>query len=211
MHSTKADRDQFVKTLTEQLQTQTKEWLIQRLCEFAVDDPLNSDRIFLYLSTEKPDEDEVIRDFKFTIDKAIKQIKDHGPADWRNKLPRRALYDIEDALTKLSLQGKPNVVLNIAEYTLLGLDSISGLQDECELDWLISRFRTLHAGACCEIKLDPEHFGTHLAELANKTNWWIFDGPPKEAGPPKEYAEFLGPAGLASYASARNKKVVRSA
>ena len=116
----------------------------------------------------------------------------------------QSLYDIEDALTKISLQGKPNVVLNVAEYTLLGLDSISGLQDECELDWLINRFRTLHASAGCEIKLDPEHFGTHLAELANKTNWCIFDGPPKE------YAEFLGPLGLASYASARKKEVVQS-
>ncbi len=87
---------------------------------------------------------------------------------------------------------------------LLAADSISGLQDECELDWLIGTFYGLHVRACCELKIDPEHFGTHLAELANKTNWWIFDGPPKE------YAEFLGPAGLASYASIPKKKLVQS-
>ncbi len=101
----------MTKTLREQLKEQPKEWLIERLCEFAVDDDISADRILLYLSAEKAHDGEVIRDFEATIDKAIKQVEDHGPADWRNKLPRRALYDMEDALTKVSLQGKPNVVL----------------------------------------------------------------------------------------------------
>ncbi len=106
MHSNKADRDEFVKTLTEQLQAQTKEWLMERLCEFASDDDINADRIYLYLSAEKDDSAEAIIDFKATIDKAIKQVRNHGPADWRNKLPLRALYDIADALEKVSLKGK---------------------------------------------------------------------------------------------------------
>ena len=200
----KIERDQFVKAIREQLQVQTKEWLLDRLCEFAFDDDINADRILLYLSAEKNDELEIIRDFKATIDKALKQVKDHGPADWRNKLPRRALYDIADALAHVWFNTRQNAVLEIAEYALLGLDSISVLQDECELDYFIATFRDLHLKACDKLKPDPEYFGTHLAQLANKTDWWLFDGPPKG------YAEVLGSIGLASYASAREKKVVDS-
>ena len=200
----KIAREQLTKTLREQLKEQSKEWLIERLCEFAVDDGISADRILLYLSAEKAHDGEVIVDFKGTIDKAIKQIKDHGPADWRNKLPRRALYDIADALTHVQLMDKQTVVLEIAEYALLEFDSISGLQDECELDYLIEAFRHLHVSACYKLKSDPETLGAHLAHLANKTNWWLFDGPPKE------YTEFLGQIGLAAYASARKKRMVRS-
>ncbi len=166
-----------------------------------MDDDISKDRILLYLSAEKAHDAEVIVDFKGTIDKAIKQIKNHGRADWRNELPLRALYDIADALTHVQLMDKQNVVLEIAEYVLLEFDSISELQDECELDYLISAFRQVHVSACYKLKSDPEAFGAHLAHLANKTNWWIFDGPPKE------YTEFLGQIGLAAYASVRKKKV----
>ena len=195
-------RDQFVKTLNEQLQMQTREWLIDRLCEFAVDDGINADRIPLYLSAEKDNEDEVIKDFKVIIDKAIKQVTTHGSADWRNKLPSRALWDVAESLAKVSRYDKEKAVLEIAEYALLGVDSISGLQDECELDGVIGVFRDLHISACHKLKLDPAHFGTHLAQLANKTDWWLFE--------PKEYAEFLGEPGLASYVSARMKKAIQS-
>ncbi len=192
----KADAEQLTKTLSEQLQAQTKEWLIKRLCEFAVDDNINADRIFLYLSAEISDEGKIIIDFKSIIDKAIKHLKDHGHAYWRNKLPRRALYDIADALAEVSLKSKQNAVLEIAEYMLLGLDAVSELQDECELDWLIETFRNFHIGACCKLKPEPQYFGTHLAQLANKTEWGLFKGPP--AG----YAEVLGAEGLSSYAAA---------
>ncbi len=94
----------------------------------------------LYLSAEKAHDAEVIVDFKGTIDKAIKKIKDHGRADWRNELPLRALYDIADALTHVQLMDKQSVVLEIAEYVLLEFDSISEFQDECELDYLIEAF-----------------------------------------------------------------------
>ena len=43
---------------------------------------------------------------------------------------------------------------------------------------------------------DPEYFGTHLAELAIKTEWGLFDGPPDG------YAEVLGTEGLSSYVAA---------
>ncbi len=196
--------EQLTKSYREQLKKQSKEWLIERLCEFAVDDGINADRILLYLSAEKAHEDEVIVDFKGTIDKAIKQIKNHGRADWRNELPLRALYDIADALTHMQLMDKQKVVLEIAEYVLLEFDSIAEFQDECELDYLIEAFRHLQVSACYKLKSDPEALGAHLAHLANKTNWWLFDGPPKE------YTEFLGQVGLAAYASARKKKVVGS-
>jgi hypothetical protein len=57
------------KTIREQLQTQTKEWLLERLCEFAIDDDINADRTLLYLSAQKGDETEIIRDFKSALDK----------------------------------------------------------------------------------------------------------------------------------------------
>jgi hypothetical protein len=124
----------------------------------------------------------------------IKQIKAHGPASWKSELPLTALDNIADALAEVSLQDKQNAVLEIAEYALLELDSISELQDECELDYLIDAFRALHLGACYKLKPDPEQFGRHLAKLANKSEWGLFDGPP--AG----YADVLGSTGLSSYA-----------
>jgi hypothetical protein len=184
------------KFIREQLQVQTKEWLLERLFEFSADDDINSDRILLYLAAEKNDDLEVIKDFKSALDKAVEEVKVHGLATWNDPLPLGGLDNIADALAKVSVNGKHSVVLEISEYALLGLDLISELQDECELDYLIDAFRHLHLSACYNLKPDPEHFGIHLAELANKSEWGYFDGPPDG------YTEVLGQAGLSSYASA---------
>jgi hypothetical protein len=120
----------------------------------------------------------------------------------KSKLPRRGLWNIADALAEVLLKGKMTAVFEIAEYALLKLDSVSELQDECELDSLIDASRKLHLNACHNLKPDLEHFGRHLAELANQTEWWLFTGPP--AG----YAEVLGTTGLSAYGAALKKPCI---
>ena len=193
-------RDQGSQSIREQLEAQTKEWLIERLCEFAMDDDRNADRMLLYMSAEKSDEGKVIKDFKTAIDKAIEQIKVHGSATWKDQLSLTELNNIVDTLATVSVNGKHSVVLEITEYALLELDSISELQDECELDYLIDAFRDLHLTACYKLKPDPQSFGTHLATLANKSEWGFFDGPPDG------YASVLGTEGLSSYVAALKTK-----
>lgn len=198
----KTTYEQLREQLRLQLAMQTKEWLVERLCEFFFEDDLNADRVQSFLAAQADNESDVIADFKNKIDKIIKQIEKHGPADWKSRLPTRGLYNIAEALADVSLRGKPAAVLEISEYALVKIDFISGLQDECELDGVIEVFRQLHVEAYSRLNLDPEHFGRHLAELANQSKWWIFRGPPTGNYPPAAYEECLGVTGLSAYVAA---------
>ena len=186
--------------LRKQLQAQTKEWLIDRLCDFAADDRANADRLSLYFAAQNSDQPHIVKHFTSKLDEAVEEIRDHGPYDWKDRLPTESLSDVAHGLAELVLKDNPVAVLDIAECALSELDSIAELQDECELDYVIDRFRRLHLEACHMLKPDPVEFGNHLADLANKSEWGLFDGPPKG------YAKLLGKRGLAAYAAGLEKK-----
>jgi hypothetical protein len=179
--------------LRKQLQAQTKEWLIDRLCDLTLYDDIATDRILLFLAAREKSESDIITEFNSKLDKAIKQIREHGGYDWRAPMPTEALCNVADALAEV-INNDAYAVLEIAEYALLKIDSIRHFQDECELDYVIHAFRDLHLEVCYRLKPDPVHFGKHLAELANKTEYGLFNGPPDG------YAQVLGQQGLTAYA-----------
>ncbi|MBA3991919.1 MAG: hypothetical protein C0469_00230, partial [Cyanobacteria bacterium DS2.3.42] len=86
-------------------------------------------------------------------------------------------------------------VVEISEYALVKLDGVFELQDECELEYLLDAFRSLHLEACCRLRPDPVALGERFAELTKQTEWQFFDGPPDG------YYEVLGNKGLAAFCS----------
>lgn len=183
-----------MKDIRKRLKKKSKDWLVDQLVELSIADQANADRIMLRLVAEDEDDEECVARFKRQIDEALLLIFDHGPGSWKSQLPTTGFDSVADTLAAL-LPGKARAVFEIAEYALIKLDSALELQDECELEYLVDAFRSLHLEACYRLKPDPVALGSRLAELARETECGFFDGPP--AG----YSEVLGREGLSAFLS----------
>jgi hypothetical protein len=118
----------------------------------------------------------------------------HGPASWTSELSTVGFDSVADTLA-VFFDTRLKEVIEISEYALVKLDSVFELQDECELEYLVDAFRSLHLEACCRLKVNPVALGERLAELTKQTEWEFFDGPPDG------YYEVLGNEGLSAFLS----------
>ena len=183
-----------MKDIRQRLKKRSKDWLVDQLVELSIADQENADRIMLRLIAEEEDYEKCVAKFKSQIDKALSIILDHGQGTWKSQLPTTGFDSVADTLAVV-MPGKAKEVFEIAEYALIKLDSAFELQDECELEYLVDAFRSLHLEACYRLKPDPIALGLRLAELGRQTEWGFFDGPP--AG----YADVLGKEGISAFLS----------
>jgi len=183
-----------MKDLKQKLKKKTKEWLIGRLVELSLADEANADRIRLSMDADDGCGEEFITKFKRQLDRATKQIVDHGPGSWKSRVPTSGFDSVANALA-VALPKNLKEATEISEYALIKLDSVFELQDECELEYLVDAFRHLHLDACYKLKPDPRKLGMRLAELSRQTEWGFFDGPPDG------YFEVLGKEGLSAFLS----------
>ena len=184
-----------MKEIRQKLEKKSKDWLVDQLVELSIADEANADRIMQCLVAEDEDDVECVTKFKRQIDEAMSVIFDHGPGTWKSQLPTTGFDSVAETLAVV-MPAKAKAVIEIAEYALFKLDSAFELQDECELEYLVDVFRSLHLEACYRSKPDPVALGLRLAELGRETEWGFFDGPP--AG----YSEILGKEGISAFRSA---------
>lgn len=180
--------------LKQRLKKKNKEWLVNELFELSLADDTNADRILIALTADDDGDTECATKFKNQLDKAVKQILEHGHGSWKSPLPTHGFDIVADALA-LMLPKNLEVAIDTSEYALVKLDSVYDLQDECELEYLVDAFRHLHLAACYKLKPDPCLLGARLAELGKETEWGFFDGPPDG------YGDVLGKEGLSAYLS----------
>ena len=179
-----------VEDIRQQLQKQSKKWLVDRLVELSMLDSANADQLVLSLVAEDADEQTIVATFRRQVDKAAAEIESHGG---NSEVLTAAFDSAADALTIVLSKDLPNAVIKISEYALVKLDSVFELQDECELEHLLNAFRHLHLEACYRLKPEPRTLGARLAELSAQTEWGFFDGPPDG------YVELIGQAGLSAF------------
>ena len=183
-----------MEEIRQRLDKKSKDWLVDLIVELSIADNANTDRIWLHLIAEDEGDKACVRQFKDQIDKAVSEIFDHGPGSWNSPLPTTGFDTVADTLA-IVMPERAKVVIEIAEYAMIKLDSVFELQDECEFDYLIDAFRALHLESCLRLKPDPIALGSRLAELDLQTEWGLFGGPP--AG----YSEVLGKEGRAAFKS----------
>lgn len=186
-----------MKGLKQKLKKKSKEWLVDRLFELCVDDETIADRILLRVVADDDVGAECVTQFKRQLDKAVEEIVEHGPGNWKFPLSSTSFDIVADALAAM-MPKNLEAVVETSEYALVKLDSVFELQDECELEDLVDTFRELHLEACDKLKPDPCSLGKRLAELKKATEWGFFDGPPEG------YSELLGRDGLAAYLSKKS-------
>jgi hypothetical protein len=108
--------------------------------------------------------------------------------------------DIEKALDQvdqLLAEGFPEAAIEASVYALGLLDEAFGEVDDSggELREVSMRAQRIHLAACRQARLDPVALGRFLARWALRSDWEIF------LGAASDYAEVLGPDGLAEFES----------
>ena len=174
-----------MKDLKQKLKTKSKEWLIDQIDELTIADDANADRVLLKLIADGDDISTCVAKFKQQLNKAAKQISDHGVGHWNSPLSTTGFDMVADALAVIPPKNF-EAVIEISEYALVKLDGVYELQEECELEYLVLAFTHLHLHACLKLKPDPSNLAKRFAKLAKQTEWGFFDGPPEG------YSEVLG-------------------
>jgi hypothetical protein len=115
------------------------------------------------------------------------------------------MHGLLDQVEYMSRDGFPDAAIGMAEHALRLLEEAYGFIDDSdgELGSVQVRAEAIHLAACEAGRPDPVMLGTHLAAWALRSDWEIF------AGAPSEYAEVLGPAGLAAFESVVDEEFLK--
>jgi hypothetical protein len=116
--------------------------------------------------------------------------------------------DIEktlDQVGQLLADGFPEAAIEATEYALGLLDDAFGEVDDSggELREVSMRAQEIHLAACQEARLDSVALGGFLARWALRSDWEIF------LGAASDYAEVLGPEGLAEFESVVDEQFLK--
>jgi hypothetical protein len=115
------------------------------------------------------------------------------------------MHELLDQVDDLTEDGLPDAATDMAEHALGLLEEAYGLIDDSdgELRSVQARAEAIHLDACEAGRPDPVMLGTRLAVWALRSGWEFF------VGAPSEYAEVLGPAGLAAFESVVDEEFLK--
>lgn len=115
------------------------------------------------------------------------------------------MHELLDQVDDMTEDGLPDAAMGMAEHALGLLEEAYGLFDDSDGDLgsVQVRAEAIHLNACEAGRPDPVMLGTRLAAWALRSDWEIF------AGAPSEYAEVLGPAGLAAFESVVDEEFLK--
>jgi len=187
------DKNESPPDLFEVLRIQDRDWLASRLAELAAADPALAAR--LLDEAEDADVLDEVADLRDEFDEVLDELEDEArdQGEYNEWYPDAEglgeLFDEAEAL----IDETPDAVRNLAEHLVERIERILDYEN-CHGDDLteaLSRAENLHLDACRAGSPDPVRLAERLVNGALHSGW----GSLASALP--EYAEALGPAGLA--------------
>jgi uncharacterized Zn finger protein len=187
------DDDESPSDLFEVLRIQDRDWLASRLAELAAADPALAARLL----DEAKDADvlDEVADLRDEFDEVLDELEDEArdQGDYDEWYPDAEglgeLFDEAEAL----IDETPDAVRNLADHLVERIERILDYEN-CYGDGVteaLTRAEDLHLDACRAGSPDPVRLAERLVNGALRSGW----GSLASALP--EYAEVLGPAGLA--------------
>lgn len=103
--------------------------------------------------------------------------------------------DVADTLERLLRDGRPGMVVDLAERALRRLEHALEQADDSDglIGDVLDRFQTLHLDACRAARPDPVALAERLFRWELEGDWDVF------RGAARRYADVLGEAGLTTY------------
>ena len=180
------------KDLRGHLLARDKSDLVDILLEQALGDDRLMRRLLLETSRSRGQdvEEEALR---AVIDDAVSH---GGFVSWREAASyARGIEDVVDAIEGLRKAGKPEAVIELAEYALKAVEAqLESIDDsDGEIRPILDRLQDIHLRACKSARPDPKALAQKLLAWELHSEWDVF------YNAASTYADVLGPEGLSAY------------
>ena len=169
-----------------------KSHLVDILLEQALGDDRLMRRLLLETSRSRGQDVEA-NALRAVIDDAVS----HGRfVSWREAASyARGIEDVVDAIEGLRKAGKPEAVIELAEYALKAVETqLDSIDDsDGEIRPILDRLQDIHHRACKSARPDPKALAQKLLAWELHSEWDVF------YSAASTYADVLGPEGMSAY------------
>ena len=175
------------------LSAQDPDALVERLLRLALENPDLLDEIELDAGDAADDDDALSARYRAAIDEACDA---RGGVDWHGAGDfARGVEQIVARLANLLSAGRAPLVLGLLDHLFDEMEAAFEAVDdsEGEIGGVLARAGTLHRQACAAARPDPVVLAQVLFAREMAGSWTTFEGAAAD------YADVLGPAGLAEY------------
>jgi uncharacterized Zn finger protein len=165
------------------------------LVDILLEQARSDDRLMrrLLLETSRSSGRDVEEALRAVIDDAV---SNGGFVSWREAASYAAgIEDAVDAIEGMLKAGKPEAVIELAEYALKAVEAqLESIDDsDGEIRPILDRLQDIHLSACKSARPDPNALAQKLLAWELRSEWDVF---PNAAS---TYADVLGPDGMSAY------------
>jgi uncharacterized Zn finger protein len=166
------------------------------LVDILLEQALGDDRLMrrLLLETSRSRGQDVGEEaLRAAIDDAVSH---HGFVSWREAASyARGIEDVVDAIEGLRKAGKPEAVIELAEYALKAVEAqLDSIDDsDGEIRPILDRLQDIHLRACRRARPVPKVLAQKLLAWELHSEWEVF------YNAASTYADVLGPEGMSAY------------